>query len=127
MGYRFWVLYGFWFRVYGLLVDNGYCSGGRRGSRSGSMRWMGGSVVAGVWSNSFWVCCYVCTRCGSGFATMVLLVMGLGFAHRGFTTMGLVFARGGSFFLLFFFRWWVLLTILIFHKSHSGGVGFDVA
>ena len=102
MGYRFWVLYGFWFRVYGLLVDNRYCSGGRRGSGSGSMRWMGGSVVAGVWSNSFWVCCYVCTRCGSGFATMVLLVMGLGFAHRGFTTMGLVFARDGSFFLLFF-------------------------
>ena len=86
------------------------------------LRWMGGLVVAGVWSDSFWVCRHMYAHHGSGFAIVVLLVVGLGFAHHGFATMGLVFARYGS----FFFSLWVLLTILIFHKPHRGGVSFDV-
>ena len=62
------------------------------------LRWMGGLVVAGVWSDSFWVCRHMYAHHGYGFAIVVLLVVGLGFAHHGFATMGLVFARYGSFF-----------------------------
>jgi len=61
---------------------------------------MGGLVVAGIWPDSFWVCRRVYAHCGSGFAIVVLLAVGLGFAHHRFTTMGLVFARYGSFFFV---------------------------
>ena len=43
--------------------------------------------------------------------------MGLGFTRCGFAAMGLGFARCGCFF---FFRWWVLLTVMLFS---GGGVG----